>query len=251
MQLEEKVALVTGGAVRVGRAIVRRLAQAGCDVVIHYRDSAAEATTLAAELQALGRQAWLVQGDLAEDDEPEAVLRAAWDMAGWVDILVNNAAAYARQTLADAEPSDFDLHWRVNALAPMLLTKTFADYVRSSEILPADYLGHVVNILDRRVATPEGGSLPYWVSKQALASFTLGAAVELAPRIAVNGVAPGPVLAPMAVATRGEPAGEMPLATRARPEDVGEAVVYLATSRCLTGQILYVDSGQHLVRPTL
>jgi NAD(P)-dependent dehydrogenase (short-subunit alcohol dehydrogenase family) len=248
MSLEEKVALVTGGAVRVGRAIVRSLAQAGCDVVIHYRDSAAEATSLAAELQAIGRQAWLVQGDLAEEDEPEAILRAAWDMAGWVDILVNNASTYTRQTLADAEPSDFETHWRVNALAPMLLAKTFADFVRSSEILPADYLGHVVNILDRRIAAPEGGSLPYWVSKQALAAFTLGAAVELAPRIAVNGIAPGPVLAPSGVAARGELAGDMPLTTRARPEDVGSAVVYLATSRCLTGQTLFVDSGQHLVR---
>lgn len=247
MQLEEKVALVTGGAVRVGRAIVRSLARAGCDVVIHYRDSASEASTLADELRSLGRQAWLVQGDLADEDVPETILRSAWDMAGWVDILVNNASTYQRQTLADAEPSDFDRHWRVNALAPMLLAKTFADYVRASEILPADYLGHVVNLLDRRIAAPEGGSLPYWVSKRALASFTLGAAVELAPRIAVNGIAPGPVLSPSNPVTRGELAGDMPLATRARPEDVGNAVVYLATSRCLTGQILYVDSGQHLV----
>lgn len=248
MVLEEKVALVTGGAVRVGRAIVRKLANAGCDVVIHYRDSAADATALAAELQDMGRQAWLVRGDLAEEDEPETVLRAAWDMAGWIDILVNNASTYSREPLADAEAGDFDRHWRVNALAPMLLTKAFADCAGATDILPADYLGHVVNILDRRISAPDAGGLPYWVSKRALASFTLGAAVELAPRIAVNGIAPGPVLAPAALSPGSDPAGTLPLPTRCRPEDVGDAVVYLASSRSITGQILYVDSGQHLIR---
>lgn len=247
MQLDEKVALVTGGAVRVGRVIVRRLAQAGCDVVIHYRNSAADAAALADELRALGRQAWLVQGDLAEEDEPESVLRTAWDMAGWIDLLVNNASYYSRETLAEAEPSDFDRHWRVNALAPMLLTKTFLDCVNASDILPADYHGQVINILDRRVAHPDSGALPYWVSKRALASFTLGAARELAPRAAVNGVAPGPVLEPVQGAGDArDPAGDLPLSARCRPEDVAEAVVYLASTRCITGQILYVDSGQHL-----
>ncbi len=246
MVLEEKVALVTGGAVRVGRTIVRRLAKAGCDVIIHYRDSASDAAALAEELRAMGRQAWLVQGDLAEEDEPEAVLRTAWDMAGWIDILVNNAAVYSRKRLVDAESDDFDRHWRVNTLAPMLLTKVFADCVGATDILPADYLGHVINILDRRVAAPEGGGLSYWVSKCALASFTLGAAKELVPRIAVNGIAPGPVLAPVRHALGGDPAGLLPLATRCQPEDVGDAAVYLASSRTITGQILYVDSGQHL-----
>lgn len=248
MVLEEKVALVTGGAVRVGRAIVRRLAQAGCDVVIHYRDSAADAAALAAELQALGRQAWLVRGDLSEEDEPESILRTAWDMAGWIDILVNNASSYSREPLAEAEPADFDRHWRVNALAPMLLAKAFADCAGATDILPADYLGHVINILDRRVATPEAGGLPYWVSKRALASFTLGAALELAPRIAVNGIAPGPVLAPATFPPGGDPAGVLPLLARCRPEDIGDAAVYLASSRSITGQILYIDSGQHLIR---
>lgn len=247
MQLEEKVALVTGGAVRVGRVIVRRLAQAGCDVVIHYRNSASDAAALADELRAMGRQAWLVQGDLAEEDEPESVLRTAWDMAGWIDLLVNNASTYSRETLAEAEPDDFDRHWRVNALAPMLLTKTFSDCVAASDILPADYHGQVVNLLDRRVAHPDSGALPYWVSKRALASFTLGAARELAPRIAVNAVAPGPVLPPAPGEAR-DLAGDLPLTDRCRPEDVADAVAYLAGTRCITGQILYVDSGQHVFR---
>ncbi len=246
--LEEKVALVTGGAVRIGRAIVRGLARAGCDVVIHYRTSAAEAGGLAEEVRALGRQAWLVQGDLAEEDEPEAVIRNAWDMAGWVDILVNNASSYARQPLCDADPGEFERHWRLNTLAPMLLTKVFAECARATEILPEDYLGHVINVLDRRVAAADAGALPYWVSKCALHAFTLGAARELAPRLAVNAVAPGAVLPPVSGPFDGvDPAGDQLLTTRCTPENVAEAVVYLATSRTLTGQVLYIDGGQHLL----
>ncbi len=247
MALQEKIALVTGGAIRVGSEIARALARAGCDIVIHYRNSSAAAESLADGLRSLGRQVWLIQSDLAEDGEPEAVLQAGWEMAGRIDILVNNASSYTRDLLADASPADFERHWRINALAPMLLTKTFADYVRSSENLPPDYLGHVINILDRRIAAPEGGSLPYWVSKKALTAFTRGAAIELAPHITVNAVAPGPVLAPDGVIVASEPAGNLLLTTRATPADVGEAVLYLTTSGCLTGQIIYVDSGQHLL----
>ncbi len=246
--LEEKVALVTGGAQRIGRAIVRGLARAGCDVVIHYRDSATDAAGLAEELRSMGRQAWLVQGDLGEEDEPEAVLRTAWDMAGWVDILVNNASTYSRRALCDADAVEFDRHWRVNALAPMLLTKVFAECVGATDILPADYLGHVINVLDRRVAGTDAGALPYWVSKCALHAFTRGAARELAPRLAVNAVAPGAVLPPVTGAVEGvDPAGDQPLATRCTPENVCEAIVFLASSRTLTGQVVYVDGGQHLL----
>ena len=214
--LEDKVALVTGCAVRLGREVALAMAREGCDIVVHYRQSTVEAEALAEEIRDIGRQAWLVCGDFTNPYAPDIVMKTAWEMAGWVDILVNNASVYSQVTLEDATVEEFDELWHVNALAPILLAKALARCAAESEILPDDYCGRIVNILDRRVATPEGGSLPYWVSKQALASFTLGAAVELAPRIAVNGVAPGPVLAPMAVATRGEPAGEMPLATRAR-----------------------------------
>jgi NAD(P)-dependent dehydrogenase (short-subunit alcohol dehydrogenase family) len=248
MQLEEKVALITGGAVRVGRTIALALAAEGCDVVIHYRSAAAAADDLAEELRAMGRQAWIVQGDLAEEDLPENILRAAWDMAGWIDILVNNASCYKRQPLVECTLEDFDANWRVNALAPMLLTKTLAECVSASEILPDDYLGHVINILDRSVAAPDAGALPYWTSKSALNAFTRGAALELAPRIAVNGVAPGPVLPPPEHIFDREAAGNIPLAVRPTPQDVARAVVFLVTSRCTTGQVIFADGGQHLGR---
>jgi NAD(P)-dependent dehydrogenase (short-subunit alcohol dehydrogenase family) len=103
----------------------------------------------------------------------------------------------------------------------------------------------VVNLLDQRIVAPAAGCLAYGVSKQALAAFTLGAALELAPALTVNAVAPGPVLPPPAGAAR-EPAGEMPLRRRPTPEQVAAAVVFLLTQTAITGQILYVDGGQHL-----
>lgn len=245
MVLEEKVALVTGGAARIGRVIVRKLAAAGCDVVIHYNESAADAAALSEELKLLGRQAWIVGGDLSEEGEPENVMRSAWDLAGWVDILVNNAAAYSRDPFEEAARDEYEKLWRINALAPALLSKTFAECIASSDILPADYTGHVINILDSKVASADLGALPYWMSKKALEAFTTGGALELAPAgITVNGIAPGPVLVPAAVS--GDQAGSAPLARRCTPNDVADAVVYLASSDAVTGQILYIDSGRHI-----
>ena len=246
--LEDKVALVTGGAIRLGRAIALRLAHAGCDVIIHYRNSRDDADDLAEEIRALGRQAWILHADFSEGDVAEDFLRTAWDTAGWIDILVNNAANYSRQPIIDAEESDIFEQWHLNTLTPMMLAKSFAKCVGASDILPADYLGHVVNILDRAIASPDVGALPYWVSKKALEAYTLGAAKELAPRITVNAIAPGPVIAPDPIESPGELAGPMLLSTRCSPDDIGNAVVYLATSRCITGQVLFVDSGQHLLR---
>jgi len=246
LPLEDKVALVTGGAVRIGRAIALDLARAGCDVVIHYRHSHEEAMALAEEIQSLGRQSWALYADFSEEDSAENLMRSSWETAGWIDILVNNAAIYARTPATEADASDFSLQWRINALAPMLLVKTFMECIASSTILPEDYCGQVINILDRRIAATDPGALPYWLSKKTLEAYTLGAAKELAPRIAVNAIAPGPVIPPNQPDTAGEWAGSFPLATQCTPEDIGSAVRYLATCRCITGQVLFVDSGQHL-----
>ncbi|MGI5870257.1 MAG: SDR family NAD(P)-dependent oxidoreductase [Kiritimatiellia bacterium] len=242
--LEDKVALVTGCAVRLGREIALAMAREGCDIVIHYHRSMVEAETLAEEIHDMGRQAWLVCGDFTNPYAPDVVMKTAWEMAGWVDILVNNASVYSQATLADATVEEFDELWHVNALAPVLLTKALARCAAESEILPDDYCGRIVNILDRCVAKAAPATLPYWITKKALEAFTKGAALEMAPRITVNAVAPGPVLAPEGMS---EPAGPMPLAVRCIPSDIAQAVIYLARAATITGQILYVDSGQHLL----
>ncbi len=244
--LGDKVALVTGGAVRLGREIALALAREGCDVVVHYRDSGSEAELLVDEIRDMGRQSWLVCGDLSNIYAAEVVMRTAWELAGWIDILINNASIFSRLTLEESAVEDIEEMWHVNALAPIIMAKTLASLAIESEILPDDYCGRVVNILDRRIVKPEKGHLPYWLSKKSLEAFTLGGALELAPRITVNAVAPGPVIPPVSPELM-EYAGPMPLAVRCIPSDVADAVIYLARAVTVTGQVLYVDSGQHLL----
>lgn len=244
--LEDKVALVTGGAVRLGREIALALARRGCDIVVHFRESAPEAEILVEDIQQMGRQAWLVCGDLSNIYAAEAVMRTAWELAGWVDILVNNASVFSRLSFETATVEEIEAIWRVNALAPMMLTKTMAALATASEILPEDYCGRVINLLDRKIVKADTDHSIYWMSKKSLEAFTVGGALELAPQITVNGVAPGPVLAPEDAAMT-EYAGPLPLAVRCLPSDVADAVIYLCGAMTVTGQVVYVDSGQHLL----
>lgn len=246
LPLFERVALVTGAAERVGREIAFTLAEQGCDIIIHYNHSAELAEELANDIRTIGRQAWTLQGDFTSPEDAEIVLRSAWDLAGWVDIVVNNAAIFELMPFAETTLEDYQQMLNVNALAPIVMAKTLYELVNSSEILPADYSGKIINITDQRIHKSAKGCLPYWMSKKALEDFTIGAALELAPQISINAIAPGPVLSPKDAANS-EPAGALPTITRCLPSDIAKAVIYLVTSLTITGQVLYVDSGQHLL----
>jgi Dehydrogenases with different specificities (related to short-chain alcohol dehydrogenases) len=246
-KLEDKVALVTGAAVRIGREIALALARAGCDIAIHYRDSELEAESLADEIRETGRQAWLLQADLASPRASDELMSAAWEQAGWVDILVNNAAVFRRQPFAETELEEVESIMRVNALAPLMLARAMHALASQSPILPDNYAGRIINLLDRDIARPGSLRLPYWLSKKSLEAATLGLASELSPRFTVNAIAPGPVLSPDAPELK-EPAGHLPLGIRPLPADIASAVLFLAESPAITGQTIYVDGGQHLSR---
>lgn len=245
-ELLDKVALVTGGAKRIGRGIALALANDGCDIVLHYRESRTEADALAREIRAAGRQAWCVGGDFSEPGAAAKVMRTAWDAAGWVDILVNNASEYSHATADDAAAEDVERLFRVNLFAPMELARTMRALAAECEILPADYVGCVVNVVDRAVAKPSETGSPYWLSKRALADFTKSAALAFAPGFRVNAVAPGPVLPPADIELT-EPAGQLPLGRKPSVGEIADGVLALARARSVTGQILYVDGGQHLL----
>jgi NAD(P)-dependent dehydrogenase (short-subunit alcohol dehydrogenase family) len=245
VSLPGRTVLVTGGAVRIGRAICQALAGAGADVVVHSRQSQTEAAALCAELGAAGRRAWPVRGNLETADGAAAIFGEALAAAGRLDGIVNNAAVFDRRPLADCDAAAFEEPWRVNALAPMLLTRLLAEHVALAHPEAAQPVAGVVNLLDQRIARNPAGCLPYLVSKQALAAFTLAAAREVAPRVTVNAVAPGAILAPAGRAGR-EAAGSAPLGRHPAPAEIAGAVVYLLSSAGITGQILYVDGGQHL-----
>lgn len=238
MNLKGHTALVTGGARRIGAALCQALSAEGCRVVIHYNRSGRAAAALAARLRASGGKAWTVAGDFQTPSFADELVEQALAAAGKLDILINNAAVFDKQPLLEVTAEAARAEWEVNLLAPLLLLQAFARRVKR---------GRVINLLDERIASNRSDAVPYSLAKKSLADLTRLAAWELAPRVTVNAVAPGPVLvADSAGATR-ERAGPMPLQVRPQVADVVQAALFLLKSDAITGQIIFVDSGRHLV----
>lgn len=239
MNLGASTALITGGAVRIGRAISLALAREGCRVAIHYRNSRAEAVALAAEIRRAGGHAVTIAGRLDRPDRMAALFDRAVRAAGPIDLLINNAAAFHKHDWSAMTAARLCEELAVNLESPMLLMQAFARQGRP---------GAVVNLLDRRIAGVDPSCVPYEISKKGLAAATRSAAIAWAPRIRVNAVAPGVVLPPpgRGPAYLRDRAGWIPLGRSTPPADIAEAVIYLARAESVTGQILFVDGGQHL-----
>jgi len=244
VNLESSKALVTGGAMRIGRALSEALAARGCGVVVHYDESADEAAELVKSLIGSGVAAFAVKSHLWSQEDCETVMAEAWDRSGGIDIVVNNAAVFHKDTLMSASIEKLLTEVRVNCAVPMMLTREFARRKKEGT------MGAVVNLLDRRIAGDDVGCFPYVLSKKMLAEYTRSAALELAPYIRVNGVAPGAVLPPRTGSAHDvvrDAAGNVPLERQCTPEDVASAVIFLLESDAVTGQTIFVDGGQHLI----
>jgi pteridine reductase len=239
MDLKGKKALVTGGAVRIGRAICEMLADAGADVCIHYNRSYAAASALRDQLEERGVNAHLAEANLMTETACIELMDKAVAMLGPLDILVNNASVFNKQMLDEADMDVWMGEMWPNFFAPVQLIRAFAE--RSET-------GKIVNLLDRRVTSRDTTCVPYLISKKALAEVTQLAALHYAPRITVNGVAPGAVLPPPGKDEQyiKDHAGPVPLGVRVTPEDIAAAVRFVLENDTLTGQILFVDGGQHL-----
>jgi hypothetical protein len=232
-------ALVTGAALRLGRATAMALAGAGVDVIVHYRASAKEAVALCDELRALGAKAWAIKADFSRPGEAEGLIGRCVEEAGRVDILINNAAVFPEGTLSEMTLDDLNRNITVNAWAPFVLSRSFAS--ESST-------GKIINMLDTRIKGYDAAHAAYHISKHLFALLTRLTAVEFAPGVSVNGVAPGLVLAPSG---SGEGyleglSGELPLKRAGDESDVTAAILYLLKSTFVTGQVIYVDGGRHL-----
>jgi NAD(P)-dependent dehydrogenase (short-subunit alcohol dehydrogenase family) len=239
---ERKVALVTGGAKRIGRAIVEALATKGYAVVIHCNTSRAEADALAADIHAKGVDAAVVQADLALPDPVAGLMAKASKPFGPVTLLVNNASLFIADTLHTIDVLTWNRQFSVNIRAPSVLAKDMA------AALPPDRKGAIVNIIDQRVwkLTPEFYS--YTLSKSALWAATRTMAQTLAPRIRVNAVGPGPTLGNIHDGDSGmqhEAAGTL-MGQPIDPRAIADAVIYLAEADSVTGQMIAVDGGQHI-----
>lgn len=232
---------MTGGAHRVGRAIALGLAEAGCDLVLHYGSAAAAAAATAAAAAALGVRVATMQADLADPEAPERVLAAAGGPAP-VRILVNSAAVFPDDDLEGITSEGWDRTLAVNLRAPVLLTRAFA------AALPADLEGAVVNVTDWRTARPYREHFSYTVAKGGLDTFTLAAAEALAPRIRVNAVALGAILPPPGKGSEylKALAQQIPAGRPGGTDPVVAAVLFLLRNPFITGEILRVDGGAHL-----
>jgi hypothetical protein len=238
--LRGKTALITGAAKRIGRATALALAAQGANVVVHYRASADEASALCRELEALGVGAWSVAADLRQPDQCETLIERAQVVAGVnLDILVNSASTFSADDIATVTFESIADAMRVNAWAPFALGRAFAR--QASE-------GRIVNLLDTRIAGYDWKHVSYILSKHALAVLTRMMAVEFAPHVAVNAVAPGLILPPPGQDDADLDAlkDTVPLRRHGDAVEVAEVIAFLASSRFITGVIIYVDGGRHL-----
>jgi NAD(P)-dependent dehydrogenase (short-subunit alcohol dehydrogenase family) len=234
------VAFVTAAARRIGRSLAVEAARAGFDVAVHHRASAEDAEETAALVRAEGRQALVLAGDLTAHDAGALIARA--EALGPVTLLVNNASLFLDDRLETTTAADLDAHMAANVRAPVMLAQAFV------AALQTDRAGLVVNIIDQRVWRPTPQYFSYSLSKAALWYATQTMAQALAPRIRVNAIGPGPTFGSTHQAPgsfEAEAAGT-PLGRRVTGEDIAAALRYLIDARAVTGQMIAVDSGQHL-----
>lgn len=234
--------LVTGGAVRVGRAIARAFAEVGADVVVHYRSSAAQALEAAAEIRALGVRAALVQGDQAREGDAERIVAQAVHAHGRLDALVCSAAQFEEAKAAEITRARFDALLAVNLSGPFQLARASYPHLRERQ-------GSIVNLLDLcGTSQVWERTAHYAASKAGLAALTRQLALEWAPEVRVNGVAPGAILFSETIpaARRERILSRIPAGRIGTPEEVARAVVFLASEPFVTGQIVTVDGGRSL-----
>lgn len=236
------LALVTGGWRRIGAAIARTLARAGWDLALHGHRESSRDQQFIDELASHGAQVHVLFGDLAEARVAVSLPEQATTLAGRApELLVNCASLFRDDTIADVTADSFDSAFSVNVRAPVLLTRAFIDCLDGRS-------GSVVHVLDQRILNPVPDQLSYTLSKQALYGSVRTLARAVAPAIRVNGVAPGLTLP---TDDYGDEQWQrlariMPLRLLPSPEEIADAVLYLAAARSVTGQTIFVDGGAHL-----
>lgn len=239
LELSGKTALITGGAKRLGAYTAKALARRGVHCVIHYRDSEEDARQTADEVKSFGVDAWLVQGDLSLTGVADQIWESAETLSGGIDFLINSASIFPEATLDELSEATLAPNLSINTLAPFQLARCLAAAGRE---------GVVINFLDTMVRDYDRKHVPYHLSKKMLQHLTRMMAVEYAPRLRVNGVAPGLVLPP-----EGKDESYLEslkhsnlLQTYGCGEQVAHAVICLIENTFITGQTLYIDGGRNL-----
>ncbi len=246
MELEGKVAIVTGGARRLGKALALALAERGVRLVIHYGASAGPALETVSEIKALGSDGIAVQGDLRQVNQAPSVVSRAAEHYGQVDILVNSAAIFEPGDVVSTTEESWDKHFAINLKSPFFLSQAFAAHVGQER------RAHIVNIADWRAVRPGPDYLAYTMTKGALVTMTQSLALALAPNIQVNAIAPGAILPPpdKDQAYLDQLAQTIPARRVGSPGEIAKAMLFLLESDFVTGELIFVTGGEHLKRNT-
>jgi len=241
-----KTALVTGAAKRLGRAIALDLARHGWSIALHYNSSEKEARATAADAATTGVKVALLKADLGRESETTTLVERAAAELGPLTALINSASLFENDDWYSVTRESWDKHMEVNLRAPFVLAQAFAHQV------PRDETGAIVNLIDQRVLKPTPQFLSYSLSKSGLYWLTTTLAQALAPRVRVNAVGPGPTMvnARQSQADFARQREATVLGRGAEPQDVCDAVRYLLEASSVTGQMIAVDGGQHLIWQT-
>tara|TARA_R110002073_G_scaffold4956_1_gene31536 strand:+ start:25796 stop:26560 length:765 start_codon:yes stop_codon:yes gene_type:complete len=238
-KMSKGTALITGGAVRLGKVFCTTLASAGYKLAIHYNSSSEQAAATAKEFREMGVNCEIFQFDFSEKNNVSDLIKKVRKQFPDLNVLINSASVYDQATMMETPASLLEKQFKVNFQAPYLLTQAFAQQCKS---------GDVINIIDNKIAFNQYQYSAYALSKKSLAEFTRLAAVELAPDVRVNGIAPGVVLP---ASTRSQEYIDwriegIPLKQQGQNDNIAQALLYLLTNDFICGQILVVDGGESL-----
>jgi pteridine reductase len=238
--LRQRVALVTGAGKRLGRAVALRLAEDGCDVVVHYRSSEAEARAVVGEIEKLGRRGMAIAADLNNVAEIKKLFRETSERFGQLDVLVNSAATFVESAFTATNENDWHASLDSNLKAPFFCAQAAAPMLREAH-------GVIVNFADIGGMLGWPGFIPHSIAKAGVIMLTRSLAKELAPDVRVNAIAPGTITMP------GDPPEwerdfiqRAPLKRTGTPADITDAVLFLLHAKFVTGQTLVVDGGRVL-----
>ncbi len=240
--LEGKKVLITGAAKRVGRLFALSCGKAGAEVILHHGHSHQEALILQEELAAGGTQSWVLQTDLSDPEETSQLILKA-SAFGTIDCLINSAAIFENLSFKETDLKNWQEHLTINLTAPFLISQAFANQI------PEAGQGRILNILDWRALRPGADHFAYTISKAALAAMTQSMAQSLAPNITVNGLALGAILPPEDPLFAEEPLlKKIPANRWSKTEELESALLFLlAGPAYITGEIVHLDGGRHLV----
>lgn len=239
MNIEGKTALITGAARRLGKSMALKLAEQGADIILHYRNSDEDAALLAKDIRKMGRRCLLTSHDLSESDTTEHWFRNLMEESGSIDILINSASDFPEGNYGNMSGAEISHSINLHVYSPLIMIRLLYELSEAA---------CVVNILDTRIADRDPLHAAYHLGKRGLFTLTKDLAFEMAPKLRINGIAPGVILPPEG---KDETWVERlkssnPMHERGSVNDITDAMLYLIQANFVTGQIIYVDGGRHL-----